>query len=157
MKFYVDECLSPKIATALNDHRGHRAVHAARDLGLASRDDEFHVARSRERGEILITSNHHDFKKRGRDWLKHHPGIVVLDPGAWTNTEDLMSGIGSMLAIFRLTRVGAKPPLRNTLYQRRLVISSQQIYVEDYDGLRFDLLPRPEKHRWRRPTNDRGH
>jgi predicted nuclease of predicted toxin-antitoxin system len=112
MKFYVDECLPPRISRAITERRGHRA-HAVTDLGFKGREDKFHVARSRKRGEIRLTSNHHDFK-RGTEWLKDHPGIVVLDPGAWTNTDDLVAGLDIMLGVLRLVRVGAKLPFRNT-------------------------------------------
>ncbi len=114
MKFYVDECLSPQIADAISAKRSCRAVHASRDLGFSGRDDQFHVAESRRRDEILFTSNHRDFKRDSKA-LRGHPGIVVLNPGAWTNTEDLLGGIQAVFAVFRLVRIGAKPPLRNSM------------------------------------------
>ena len=93
VKFYVDECLSPDIADAISGRRGHRAVHAARDLGFGGRPDEFHVWESRRRKEVLLTSNHRDFT-RGFDVLRQHPGMVVFNTKAWTNTNQELAVLG---------------------------------------------------------------
>ena len=59
---------------------------------MGGRTGEFHVAESRRRGEILVTSNHQEFKHEF-GLLRKQPGAVVLVSGAWTNTEDPLGGI----------------------------------------------------------------
>ncbi|HSX49182.1 MAG TPA: DUF5615 family PIN-like protein [Candidatus Saccharimonadales bacterium] len=140
MKFYVDECLPEAIADRIMKQKGYTAFHAKRDLGYGNREDEFHVAESRRRNSILITSNHKDFKK-GPEYLKKHPGIVVLIPNKETNKDDLLEGVNAMFMLFRSARIFGKPPLRNDLKERRFVISTERAYVEDVNGFRFDLYP----------------
>lgn len=156
MRFYVDECIPPAVADAISATRGHRAVHSTRDLGFGGRDDAFHLAESRRRREILVTSNSRDFGV-GFAWLRDHPGVVVLNVGAWTNSEDLTGGVRLALWVLRKhLRIGAKPPFQNTLRERRLVMSSQQIFAENADGERFDVYPRPERLAWYRAPRKHG-
>jgi len=89
----------------------------------------------------VITSNHRDFRYGGLANLRKHPGIVVLDTGAWTNTEDLLVGVDLMFRIFRSLRIGAKPPQRATLEERRLVVSAEMSHIESTDGYRLDVYP----------------
>jgi hypothetical protein len=75
--------------------------------------------------------------------------MVVLNTGAWTNTDDLIGGIALMFETFHLARIGAKPPSRTDLYGQRLVLSSQVIYLESANGQRFDIYPEPDECVWR--------
>ncbi len=151
MRFYVDECLPPSFADAIDARRGHRAVHSVRDLFLQGRPDEFHIAESRRRREIFVTSNHHDFQV-GVNFLKSHPGVVVINPGAWTNEDDLLGGVDQMFGAFHLARIGAKPPFRNSLYECKLVITSSLTYFERLDGSRYDIWPPPKQVEWYHPS-----
>lgn len=144
MKFYVDECLPAGVADAISAKRGCRAVHAARDLGYGGRDDLFHIAKARERRAILVTSNHREFRY-GLSFLREHPGVVVIDPGSSGNDPDtLIDAIHLLFTIFRICRIGAKPPFRNSLRGQRLVLSSDHVYLDRADGRRLDIWPRDE-------------
>ncbi len=155
MRFYVDECLPNEVADEISRRRGHRAVHAVRDLGFGNREDEFHIEESRRRGEILVTKNHLDFK-RGFEALRSHPGIVVFRPHSKSNSEDLVWGVDVMFRLFRMARIGAKPPQRNDLRERRLVISGEVAYVEDSAGYRYYLYPEARRAEGWQPSPQPG-
>ena len=94
-KFYLDHCLSPKIAHELRQlpppHDWHRAVATkTRRLGHASDGEQLLTALQHD--EILVTSNRRDFFLLHDAWLawhragllvRSHKGILVI-PQAWT-------------------------------------------------------------------------
>jgi len=76
MKFFIDECLSPRIAGRLNESGAHSAVHP---LDIGRRGDPDHVVLRNAIAEdrIIVTENARDFRGLvGREEL--HPGLVVL-------------------------------------------------------------------------------
>jgi hypothetical protein len=46
-----------------------------------------------------------------------------------------------MFVVCRVFRIGAKPPFRNTLFERRLVVSGGVAYFENIEGARFNVFP----------------
>ena len=76
MRLFLDECLSPRIARALNSEGSHVAVHA-RDFGGLDTPDHGVLAPCIERDLVLVTQNARDFRSlvNARDI---HPGLVIL-------------------------------------------------------------------------------
>ena len=71
MKFLIDECPSPELATDARRRGFLKSVHVTW-LGLGSRKDWDIVRRAVEDGYVLVTNNATDFRKRcwmtcGRD------------------------------------------------------------------------------------------
>ena len=76
MRLFLDECLSPRIAQALNSEGSHVAVHP-RDFGGLGTPDHAVPARCIERDLVLVTRNARDFRSlvNARDIP---PGLVIL-------------------------------------------------------------------------------
>lgn len=81
MKFYLDEDLTPAIATALRK-RGMDAVsaHEAGHLGLGDAEQLIFAA---GQGRCLVSANARDFRRLGRNAIEQgrpHAGIVLCSP-----------------------------------------------------------------------------
>jgi hypothetical protein len=81
-------------------------------------------------------------------FLERHPGVVVLDAGMAPTAEALLGPVSAVFAVVRYIRIRAKPPLRNDLQNRRLVVTSERSYLQDASGRRFDVWPdgRPDRY-----------
>lgn len=76
MRFFIDECLSPQIATRLNESGRHEAVHPLH-VGRRGDDDSVVVARCIAEDRIIVTENARDFRKVvAREAI--HPGLIVM-------------------------------------------------------------------------------
>lgn len=80
--------MSERLAPELRS-RGHR-VTAARDIGLESADDAYHLTIAAENSWVLVTNNRNDFRLLhtalqlwAERWglTRQHAGVVIL-PGA---------------------------------------------------------------------------
>jgi predicted nuclease of predicted toxin-antitoxin system len=88
LKFFVDECLSPKLAAWLVS-QGYDAA-AARDLGrLGQRDDSVCAACLAE-DRIIVTQNADDFRKLIGN-AEFHPGLIILEDNAELLARDQMA------------------------------------------------------------------
>ncbi len=76
---FLDECLSPKIAPALNAEGAHVAMHP-RDYGGLGASDHDVLARCVEQDLVLVTENARDI----------HPGLVILPCVGRTRSEALL-------------------------------------------------------------------
>ena len=86
MKLFIDECLSPQLATRLNATGLYDAVHP-RHVGRRGAPDhrvlEWCIAEDR----VIVTENARDFRRLiGR--VQVHPGLIILPAidreGTWT-------------------------------------------------------------------------
>ncbi len=78
VKLFIDECLSPRLAAALNATGEHDAIHP-RDRGRLGDPDHVVVARCLNEDRVIVTENAVDFRKLlGREDL--HPGLIILPP-----------------------------------------------------------------------------
>jgi predicted nuclease of predicted toxin-antitoxin system len=76
LRFFIDECLSPAIATRLNEGGGHEAVHPLH-VGRRGEDDATVLARCIAEDRIIVTENAGDFRKlAARE--PFHPGLIVM-------------------------------------------------------------------------------
>ena len=79
MKFFIDECLSPRLAHRLSD-QGYDAV-ATRDVGRLGERDDAVRDRCIAEDRIIVTHNAGDFRKLlGR--VEMHPGLIILPESA---------------------------------------------------------------------------
>lgn len=77
MKFLIDECLSPELATLARE-RGHPESTHVTWLGLAARKDWVIARRAADDGYVLVTNNTGDFRPLySRE--KVHVGLVCLN------------------------------------------------------------------------------
>lgn len=75
MKFLVDECLSPRIASRLKNLQ-FDAIHP-RDRGWQGQQDHTILKHAYEEDRTIVTANAEDFRKLvGR--LDLHPGLIIL-------------------------------------------------------------------------------
>ena len=76
MRLFLDECLSPRIAQALNETGDHVAIHP-RDSGGLGQTDHSVLARCIQEDLVIATENARDFRAlvAGEDI---HPGLIVL-------------------------------------------------------------------------------
>lgn len=76
MRLFLDECLSPRIAQALNESGDHVAVHP-RDSGGLGQTDHSVLARCIQEDLVIVTENARDFRTlvAAEDI---HPGLIVL-------------------------------------------------------------------------------
>lgn len=78
MRLFIDECLSPRIAAALNESGAHVAVHP-RDFGGLGDPDHAVLARCLAEDLAIVTQNARDFRALvAREEI--HPGLILL-PG----------------------------------------------------------------------------
>lgn len=81
MKFYLDEDLTPAIATALRK-RGVDAV-SAHEVGNIGLGDAEQLIFATGQGRCLVSANARDFRRLGRDAIEQgrpHAGIVLCAP-----------------------------------------------------------------------------
>ena len=77
MRLFLDECLSPKIAQALNAEGIHVALHPRDFGGLGASDHHVLVTMHVEQNLVLVTANARDF--RGLVSTQDvHPGLIIL-------------------------------------------------------------------------------
>jgi predicted nuclease of predicted toxin-antitoxin system len=76
LKFFIDECLSSKLATYLNEGGKHDAVHPLH-LGRRGEADAVVLARCIAEDRIIVTENAGDFRKLvAREAV--HPGLILI-------------------------------------------------------------------------------
>jgi predicted nuclease of predicted toxin-antitoxin system len=76
VRLFVDECLSPRIATRLNETARHDAVHPLH-VGRRGEPDHQILARCIAEDRVIVTENGRDFRQlvAGADL---HPGLMIL-------------------------------------------------------------------------------
>jgi len=76
VRLFVDECLSPRIATRLNETGRHDAVHPLH-VGRRGEPDHQILARCIAEDRVIVTENGRDFRQlvAGADL---HPGLMIL-------------------------------------------------------------------------------
>ena len=76
MRLFVDECLSPRIATRLNETGRHDAVHPLH-IGRRGEPDHQILASCIAEDRVIVTENGRDFRQlvAGADL---HPGLMIL-------------------------------------------------------------------------------
>jgi len=90
-RFYIDNCLSPRIARELRQRQHWAVATRSRQMGRAGDEEQLLIAT--QNSEILVTSNRKDFFLLHDAWLRwsrawstvplpQHPGILVI-PQAW--------------------------------------------------------------------------
>lgn len=77
MKYLIDECLSPELATLARDH-GHLGSTHVSWLGLAGQPDRVIARRAVDDGYVLVTHNTVDFRPiYGREEI--HLGLIAFN------------------------------------------------------------------------------
>ncbi|MCY4011986.1 MAG: DUF5615 family PIN-like protein [Gammaproteobacteria bacterium] len=85
MRLFLDECISPQIALALNDEGDHVVLHPRNDGGLGDPDHRV-LDRCIDHDLVLVTQNGRDFRNlAARQDI--HPGLVVLPNVERAQTE----------------------------------------------------------------------
>ena len=74
MKFLIDECLSPTLATLARERGYPESTHVTW-LGLRARQDWALVRRAVADGYVLVTNDRGDFAPL-IERERHHPGLV---------------------------------------------------------------------------------
>jgi predicted nuclease of predicted toxin-antitoxin system len=100
MRFFIDECLSPVLASRLNETGLHDAVHP-RDRGRLQDPDHKIVQDSIIDDRIIVTGNGRDFRLL-LEYETLHPGLIILPAVTRDETWRLLE-----LAFLRLK---AAPP-----------------------------------------------
>ena len=77
MKFLIDECLSPKLATIARARGFPESTHVTW-LGLRSRQDWAIVRRAVDDGYVLVTNDSADFTSL-MEREPVHPGLICLN------------------------------------------------------------------------------
>ena len=76
MRLFIDECLSPQMARALNGSGQHVAEHPL-DFGGRGAPDHRVLQRCIARGLVIVTENARDFRALvGAEDI--HPGLIIL-------------------------------------------------------------------------------
>ena len=88
MRLFIDECLSPGIARALNAEGSHVVMHP-RDFGGRGAPDREVLARCVERDHVLVTANARDFRALVAAEAVH-PGPIVLPCVGRARSEALL-------------------------------------------------------------------
>jgi predicted nuclease of predicted toxin-antitoxin system len=86
VKLFIDECLSPKLATRLNATGDYDAVHPLH-VGRRGEPDHRVLQRCIAEDRVIVTENARDFRRLvGR--VQVHPGLIILPAidreGTWT-------------------------------------------------------------------------
>ena len=76
MKFLIDECLSPSLATLARE-RGYPLSTHVTWLGLRAREDWTLVRRAIDEGYVLVTNDRADFTPL-MEREPRHPGLVCI-------------------------------------------------------------------------------
>jgi hypothetical protein len=74
-RLYIDADVTEDALSYLGDRYN---VVTARELGYATRDDDFHAQYAREERRILVTQNERDFWNDQKHPLHMCPGIIVV-------------------------------------------------------------------------------
>lgn len=88
MRLFLDECLSPAIARALNAEGVHVAMHP-RDFGGLGAPDREVLKRCTEHDLVLVTENASDFGALVATQAIH-PGLIVLPCVGRARSEALL-------------------------------------------------------------------
>ena len=87
MRLFLDECVSPRIATPLNA-KGH-VVTTLRDVGGLGEPDYKVLRRCIDGDYVLVTQDARDFRNLiGREEI--HPGLIILPNLDLPRTETLL-------------------------------------------------------------------
>jgi predicted nuclease of predicted toxin-antitoxin system len=118
-RLLLDEMLSPKIGTGLED-RGHDvdAVTQRPDL-MALHDDEPILAAAAAEGRILVTTNIGDFAVLDARWAaegRTHAGIVFVTTSAFPQDRSFIGNV--VKALHATAAEAALPAPGQTLYLR---------------------------------------
>ncbi|KAA5804645.1 hypothetical protein F1654_01160 [Alkalicaulis satelles] len=88
MRLFIDECLPPRLARAINAEGLGYAIHPLDQGGRGQRDDEV-LARALAEDLVIVTENARDFRKLvGRTTL--HPGLIILPNLGYQGARDLL-------------------------------------------------------------------
>lgn len=98
MRLFVDESLSPLLATRLNEAGDHDATHPLH-IGRRGEPDHRVLARSIEEDRIIVTQNARDFRKlMGK--IDLHPGLIILPSvdreGSWAMLQTALRFLVSL-------------------------------------------------------------
>ncbi len=96
MRLFLDECLSPKIAQALNAEGIHVALHP-RDFGGLGASDHHVLARCVEQDLVLVTANARDFRALVST-QEVHPGLIILPSVGRERSEALLRDVIAYLS-----------------------------------------------------------
>ena len=88
MRLFLDEWVSPRIATALNAE-GRHVVEHPRDFGGLGEPDHQVLARCLDSDMVLVTHNARDFRALLRT-TDIHPGLVILPAVDGLQSEALL-------------------------------------------------------------------
>ena len=76
MKLFIDECLSPQLATRLNETGRHDAIHPLH-VGRRGEPDHRVLGRCVAEDRTIVTENARDFRRLvGKAEI--HPGLIIL-------------------------------------------------------------------------------
>ncbi|MGO9607449.1 MAG: DUF5615 family PIN-like protein [Candidatus Binataceae bacterium] len=76
MKLFIDECLSPQLATRLNKTGHHDAIHPLH-VGRRGEPDHRVLERCIAEDRVIVTENARDFRRLiGK--VEIHPGLIIL-------------------------------------------------------------------------------
>ena len=115
MQLFLDECLSPAIAGAINRQGQHLAKHP-RDFGGLGQPDHTVLRRCIDEGLVLVTANARDFRALVAS-ESVHPGLIVLPCVSRRESEALLH-----TAIRHLSELG--DPMR-VMVNRVLEVSTE--------------------------------
>ena len=99
MRLFLDECLSPVIASAINGQGLHLAIHP-RDFGGLGQPDHAVLRRCLDEDLVLVTANARDFRALVASEAVH-PGLIILPCVDRRESEALLQ-----LAIRHLSKTG---------------------------------------------------
>jgi predicted nuclease of predicted toxin-antitoxin system len=96
VKLFIDECLSPRLATALNSTGLYEAAHP-RDWGGLGDPDHVVLARCLAEARVIVTENAVDFRKLlGKQEI--HPGLIIIPSVSRDRSIELVSSALTYLA-----------------------------------------------------------
>jgi len=88
VRFFIDECISPALARALNSSGEHDAIHP-RDRGRLRESDHAVFKFAIDEDRIIVTENADDFRKLAAR-VELHPGVVILPSVKRDDAERLL-------------------------------------------------------------------
>lgn len=109
MKFLIDECLSPELATVALTRDFHGSTHVTW-LGMRSRKDWTIVRRAIEEGFILVTNNTADFTTL-YERQEIHAGLICLNVAPNLMRLDVQKSLFGLA----LDRLGNVEPVNEVL------------------------------------------
>ena len=89
MKFPIDECLSPRLATIAREYGYPQSTHVTW-LGLGAWQDWALVRRAVEDGYVLVTNDRADFTAL-MEREQEHPGLVCVTVAHGLNSLDVQT------------------------------------------------------------------